>query len=117
VSDLLATFTIPVRTVSEANQREHWSRKHKRKKAQQEAAFWVLGVNRVAGPRASYSLRLTRIAPRTLDADNLAGCFKHIIDAVAKWLGVDDRHIPMTFAQEKASRRYAVRVEVFATFP
>jgi len=82
-------ITIPIRTVSEANQREHWAKRHKRNKRQQlettwhlsRAARWFVFPCRVT---------LTRIAPRKLDTDNLAGSFKHVQDAVAKWLGVDD---------------------------
>src|SRR5690349_498129 len=99
---------IPVQTVSEMNMREHWSQKYKRKKAQQTIVTLLLR-NR---PAELYParVRLTRLAARRLDADNLASSQKHVQDAVARWLGVDDGDAAVTweYAQEKR-KGYAVR--------
>jgi hypothetical protein len=35
-------------------------------------------------------VHLTRYASRALDSDNLVGSMKHVRDAVAHWLGIDD---------------------------
>jgi len=123
-------FTMPVKLVSEANQREHWRTKYIRKNAQQrdtqrawKAQRRVHAVNSrghgllvgiaVAVP---CTVRLTRIGPKSLDADNLAGSFKHVQDAIAKLIGIDDgdERIKWEYAQVPVGKRvYQVRVEVY----
>lgn len=110
-------FLIPVQTVSEANQREHWGLKHRRKVAQQTETIVVLHNNllgrKVAMPCV---VKLIRIAPRALDSDNLAGSFKHVQDAIAKKLGVDDGDVAKVkweYSQMPVRiRQYAVKVEI-----
>lgn len=85
---------IPTKVVSEANQREHWAVKLKRKKDQQESTWWAIfdaGFHRGSFASAE-SIRVTfnRIGGRRMDSDNFAGAFKHIRDAVARWLDIDD---------------------------
>lgn len=74
--------------MSEANQREHWAAKNRRKKSQQAAV--ILTLRPLGVPHPPLDVFLTRIAPKRLDSDNLAGSMKHIRDAIARWLGVDD---------------------------
>jgi len=76
------TFYVPTKLISEANQREHWAIKTKRKKAQQRAVelYWLSQRFRVAPPVV---VTLTRVGVRKLDPDNLAGSFKHVQDAIA----------------------------------
>jgi hypothetical protein len=75
------TLTLPLLTVSEANTFEHWSKKHKRHKAQKDLVAFVLK------PLLSYlklpcHIKLTRFAPRKLDMhDNLPMSLKYIVDA------------------------------------
>jgi hypothetical protein len=60
-------------------------------------------------------VRLTRIGPRKLDSDNVAGACKATRDGVADWLGVDDgdeSRVRWVYAQERGA--YGVRVEVLA---
>lgn len=83
------TVTIPIRLVSEANMREHWATKHRRKKAQQGAVKLVFATYKMP-PKPPVIVALTRIGARKLDPDNLAGSMKHVQDAVADILGVDD---------------------------
>ena len=58
-------------------------------------------------------IELTRLAPRRLDSDNLAGSCKHIRDGIADWFGVDDgdARYQWAYAQEK-SKEYGVRVTI-----
>lgn len=78
-------LSVPIRLMSEANLlRQHWSKRHKRKKDTQRAILYMLG--RHEKPRLPCSVHLTRIAPRRLDADNLAFCLKSSIDCIADWL-------------------------------
>ena len=114
----IATVLVPVRTVSEANSHEHWRYRQKRAKDQ----HWHVRVALVAGnapwnwdERRPFHIHLTRLATRKLDTDNLAGSLKHVRDAVAKFLGVDDgdeQKVTWSVGQEKA-KGYSVRVEFY----
>jgi len=114
-------FTMPVRVVSEANLREHWRRKYNRKKKQQEALLiaWNDTVSRL--PHFWYKslpcvVRLVRVGPKRLDSDNLAGSMKHVQDAVARQLSIDDgdERIKWEYEQVAVGKRvYQVRVEVY----
>jgi hypothetical protein len=77
-----------LRTVSESNQREHWSTKHRRAKMQRSTVFYWL--RHVLGVRCPYSLPLMitviRIAPRLLDDDNAQNALKACRDGIADYL-------------------------------
>lgn len=80
-----------LKLVSEANQREHWRVKLKRKHSQQIEMIVAINNNlRGREVRLPCKVKLTRIGPKALDKDNLAGAFKHCQDVLAKKLGVDD---------------------------
>lgn len=93
------TLTIMgLRTVSEANAHEHW-RKRKQRVDSQHAIVaraldrWPMGAAAGAYLQIDdipHVVTLTRIGPRAMDSDNAVGALKHVRDAVAKWLGVDD---------------------------
>lgn len=59
---------------------------------------------------------LTRIAPRSLDDDNLPRSFKAIRDGIAEALGMDDNvksKLKWGYAQEKGPpKKYAVRIQI-----
>jgi hypothetical protein len=78
-----------IKTVSEANQREHWAVKSKRKKGQQHD-FSVLWRNQKRKVRLPATIIFTRYSCKILDTDNLAGAFKHIQDQLAREIGIDD---------------------------
>lgn len=79
--------TIPVRTVSEANSHEHWRVRARRAKEQRGLALLVCrGLG--APPAPPLTITLTRVGPRSLDSDNLAGSQKHVRDGIADWLGL-----------------------------
>lgn len=99
-----------IKTVSEANQREHWATKNRRKKDQQYAflMFWL--KSRCADdliPVGKLTVTFTRYSCKTLDQDNLAGAFKHVQDELARQLKVDDGDgsIRWIYAQEKIPTR------------
>ncbi len=132
--------TIPVRTQSESNMREHWAAKNRRAKAQFEAVCFYLNPKiGGTGINGDVWVTLTRIAPRALDAhDNLTQAMKKIADTVAwivrgkpvelAWdrkgeyyhrpaMGRDDgKGMHWSYGQEKSgkSRYYAVRIEISA---
>lgn len=83
-------IVVPIRTARGPNAREHWSARTKRVKKERHATGWLL--RSVTKPPVPCSVRLTRVAPSNgLDDDNLQGSLKAVRDAVAEWLGVDDR--------------------------
>lgn len=106
---------VPIRTVSEANQREHWGARVRRKHAQQMEIAVAMQNNvrgRVAMP---CRITLTRIGPKALDKDNLAGSFKHVQDAIAKKLSIDDGSPQVTWEYEQMPigvRNYGVKVQI-----
>lgn len=115
-----ASVTLPLRLSSTANtsQREHWTTKHRRAKAVRLAVKRALdGVLYHHRPKLPIVVLLTRIAPRAIkDAhDNLPMAFKHAVDEVAAWLGIDDSDPRVTwrYGQERGEkpRQYGVRIE------
>lgn len=110
-------FQIPVRVISEANQREHWTVKNRRKKEQQVTTA-VAFLNNVRRSNINFPcvVKLTRIAPKALDSDNLAGSFKHVQDEIARKLGIDDGDagkVIWEYAQMPVRiRQYSVKVEI-----
>lgn len=110
------TITIPMRTVSEANQHRHWRKRQRRAKSQRHTA-WVHTLKLLGGTGKALPLvvTLTRIAPRKLDDDNLRGALKAVRDGVADALGVDDGDDRVTwlYSQRKgAVRENAVVIEI-----
>lgn len=112
---------IPIRTYSEANLFEHWTKKHKRKKEQDRAVKLYLN-GKVDESWLPCQITLTRIAPRTLDhADNLPMSFKTILDSVCNVLipgkvkgqADSDSRIQVKYVQIKGiSKEYAVEIEI-----
>ena len=83
-------LAVPLRTSRGQNAREHWRVAHKRKAAEKEVMGRALRT--VAKPAVPCTVTLTRVGPSNgLDDDNLVGSLKSVRDAVAGWLGVDDR--------------------------
>ncbi len=105
---------LPIRTVSETNQRGHWAKKAGRAKAQRNMAALVFR-GMVAATPLPVTVTLVRIAPRSLDDDNLRGAFKAIRDGVADAFGVDDRdaRVVWAYGQRKGGVGvYAVEVAI-----
>lgn len=105
------SITVPLRTPPGQNARELWPQRSRRVKAERQAVGLVLNTCRK--PRIPCSVVLTRIAPSAgLDDDNLTGALKSVRDAVATWLGVDDRD-RMTVRYRYAQMRgpWGVRIE------
>jgi hypothetical protein len=113
---------LPIRVVSEANQREHWAKKASRAKAQRSIVRLAVGAHLRSrslhgSALAPVVVSFTRIGPRKLDMDNLAGSFKHVQDGVCDALGIDDgdeARIRFRYGQERRhdrdSDKYGVRI-------
>jgi hypothetical protein len=107
---------LPIHLVSEANMREHHMAKHRRNVAQQDA---VAKLARLKIRRAKITLpcavTIFRIAPKDLDDDNRTGAGKHVRDALAKLLGVNDGDKRVTWTVEHRRgkvREYACAVRL-----
>lgn len=111
-------FLVPgCKTVSELNQREHWAARNRRKNDQQEqVAIAMLNVLRGRKVQLPCSVTLTRIGPKKMDNDNLAGALKHCQDQIARQLGVDDGDESKVkfyhYQMPTGSRDYAVKVSI-----
>lgn len=114
--ELLADVTIPVRIVSEANQREHWGTKAARVKKHRRAAFYcVLALFGVGAEfPGRYRVLMTRHAPGKLDGDNLQSGFKAVRDGLAQAMGIDDGsdRWAWEYGQEYSKAR-AARVQIW----
>lgn len=75
-----------------------------------------LAVFQKTNPIGRWTVTLTRIAPHTLDDDNLAGRLKAVRDETAKTLGIDDRdrdRLLFVYAQRKGGvREHAVEIRI-----
>ena len=109
---------LPIKTVSESNQRGHWAKKARRARQQRDAAYLVIRSAISAGGLPDglpehRTIFLTRISPRKLDSDNLSSSLKAVRDGVADALGIDDgdERFEWRYAQERG-KVYSVRVEI-----
>jgi hypothetical protein len=112
---------IPIKTVSESNLHEHWTKKHKRKKSQKNAIQLYLAPV-VQSEMLPCIITLTRIAPRSLDRhDNLPMAFKTITDSICglliknKAIGQadSDNRIQVKYEQIRGlPKEYAILVEI-----
>lgn len=113
----MITIEAPIKVISEANTHTGWKARHYRGVGQKTEMnyYWkqTLKGRRVSLPCV---VRLTRIGPKALDTDNLAGAFKAVRDQIAKEIGIDDgavKQIRFEYEQEAiGSRKYGIRVEV-----
>lgn len=122
-----------LRTVSEANSREHWRKSAARHAEQRALVRAVLNTTFGAPPPLSIVengwtapnpivITLTRIAPGIgLDPDeNLPCALKYVKDEIAAWFGVNDRTkaLKWSYAQERADAGvYKTRIEITDASP
>jgi hypothetical protein len=114
-------YEIPIKIVSLSNQREHWAARHARNKRYKKAMNLYLqeDLSKI-NPKL---IVLTRVAPRSLDKDNLVASQKFVIDYICdrihpgkKW-GHADKELGeiFEFKQRKgAPKEYALEVEIYA---
>lgn len=120
IMNKIISLHLPIKTVSEANCSEHWSKKHKRHKSQKKLVWWAFkSLEKI--DLLPCHVKLTRISSKFLDTgDNLPCSMKYIRDAIAEVLtGIkiagradDDKRITWEYDQEKGSLQ-AIRVEIF----
>lgn len=114
--------TLPIKTRSVLNLREHWAARARRTKAHRAATILALRVAHPGGVSLTWDkldgtnrlvVTLTRYG-RRLDDDNLRGALKAVRDGVAEWAGIDDgsERWRWEYAQQKAGK-LGERVEVW----
>ncbi len=111
------TVTIPLRTVSESNARDHWAARAKRTRAARHVVGFTVGAGvRAASLEPPCRVWLTRIAPSSgLDDDNLRGALKACRDGVADALGLrdNDPRIEWCYAQRRGAKgQWAVEISI-----
>lgn len=117
---LIVKWSLPIRTISEANCSQHWRVKYKRHQAQK---YWIKAYfkNEQTKIPLPVHVKLTRYAPKSLDRhDNLPMSFKWIVDSVCETLipgkaagrSDDDKRISIEYDQVKSSE-YRVVLEFF----
>jgi hypothetical protein len=82
----------PYRLRHHANTNMHWRARAGEAAKTRKAVAWQLATLGKRRPSIPCRVTLTRGAPRAYDPDNLIHAFKHTVDEIAEWLGIDDRH-------------------------
>lgn len=105
-----------LRTERGQNAREHYMTRFRRVQAEKERVGWEL-KRLTERPPLPCVVTLTRLAPSSgLDDDNLVGSLKSVRDAVADWLGVDDKdRATVRYQYEQQRGPWAVGVD-FSTW-
>jgi hypothetical protein len=111
VDPMKLSFELPLRVASKANERTHWAIKARDAKRERMAARAKFPHGEA---RALLVVTLTRLGPRALDSDNLAGSMKNIRDGIADALRIDDASPLVRWEYEQERGEYAVRVKVEA---
>jgi hypothetical protein len=106
---------LPIKIESLQNMSHHWRVRHHLARSQRHAVYYAMVSVRPAIPPLPVHVKLTRIAPRPLDAhDNLRIGWKAIVDVIAEWYGIKDNdpRISFEYKQERGEpKTYEARIE------
>ncbi len=111
---------LDIKTISEANSSEHWSAKHKRHRLQKKKIMWHWLIEKPE-MKLPCKIKLSRVAPRLLDDDNLLSSMKFLRDALADRIhpglapgrADDDKRITWLYFQEQGEpKKYSVKIEI-----
>lgn len=116
-------WKLPIKTISEANDRQHWVIRWNRHRVQKGQVIVAFHKNRDNLPSVfplPCLVKLTRVAPRFLDSDNLQAALKYIRDEVANQIipgkppgmADGDPRIVWKYDQVK-NKEYAVNIEIY----
>lgn len=111
------TMTLPIRTVSEANNFDPWTKKHKRHKSQKRTVFFAM-INLKRYITLPCTITFIRYAPKSLDRhDNLPISMKYICDQVCAEItqehrpGLADNFQDINIKYDQIiSKTYAVKI-------
>lgn len=118
VFDNSVALHLPLDTVSEANNFDHWTKKHKRHDIQKKTVALALNPHRDRITLPCH-IKITRLAPRKLDhRDNLPMAMKYIVDHCCAIITGDfrpgradgDERITVSYEQLQSSK-YGVVIE------
>jgi hypothetical protein len=118
-SSVTGIVLVPHRIVSLANHRGHWRARAAAVKQARRATALSLAQFGAWRPSRPCVVTMTRIAPRRLDDDNLAGACKPVRDEIAAWAGwPSDALEDVTWVCKQTfglPRQYAVVIEIRRT--
>lgn len=118
-AEMICDIELPIKIVSEANNRDYYRKKGERVKRQKRITTDHL--QRVPKVNLSdndeFIIQLTRLKgyrQKDMDSDNLQGGFKAVRDAIATWIGIDDRSDRMSW-QTFQTKGYkpGIRVQIW----
>jgi hypothetical protein len=98
----IVEWILPIKTISEANSREHWAVRRKRHQMQKNHIDWAF-VNSKPNIPEKCHIHMTRISPGQLDYVNLVSSFKNIQDYIAACVYPNR----VVFAKSKKGRIYS----------
>lgn len=81
----------PLPTVNPLNRREHHHARARRVQKERSLTTLCLRAQGGSPPALPLTITLVRVSPRAMDSDGACAALKGVRDAVAAWLGVDDR--------------------------
>jgi len=100
-----------LKLVSEANAHEtHWKRA---KRAKEQHAAVEKALEWEMPPDTPLVVVITRFGKKLLDDDNLQGSAKFVRDALAEFLGIDDRTPDVSWIVGQQKGPYAVEVTIY----
>ena len=119
--ELIGEWIVPLKTVSEANMSEHWTKAHKRHKAQKIAIKLYCNALKTHRVGPGDTIVLSRLSSRRLDYVNLVVSLKWIQDAVAEIIfpslapgrADDEKHGIIWHFEQEIAKKQAVRVQLF----
>lgn len=108
------TLSVPTTVRSEANCREHWSKKVRRKHGQQAALWAAIKLSPVRMEDVLFPVVVTwvRIGAQAMDSDNLANAFKGLRDELAMLMRIDDGSPRVTWRYEQRTGKPGVELRI-----
>jgi hypothetical protein len=105
---------VPLHTESESNMHEFWRERQERAKDQNGTLALVLPLKLGRPVSRLAHVTVTRCAKMPLDQQNLDGACKHVVDGIARWLGVDDRDPRVAWGphRQQPAKQSSVRIRV-----
>lgn len=118
---LVAEWIVPIKTVSEANISEHWTKAHKRHKAQKLAIKLHCNALKTHRIEPGDTIVLSRLSNRRMDFVNLVVSLKWIQDSCAELIfpglapgrADDEKHGVIWRFEQESAKKQAVKIQLF----
>jgi len=117
----MAQLFIPIKIISESNNRDHWTKKRKRAKTIEMAIRSLYNTSEIRNIKPPVAITLVRVSSRSLDYDNLVTAFKSVRDVIADILipglargqaDKDESLIRFDYRQEKSKeKKFGFKIE------